>query len=264
MKPPQYYSRFARTAATKGGNLPHWSQCCATFTTFRLADSLPVGKLEQMRAERDEWLRVHIASVRAPVDAASSPRQNKDATTASPVDGSSYSDAARPPRPHVADGSSYSDAARTPRPRAQSPYASLISLLSAEELDEYRELFSRRFHAWLDAGYGSCVLRDARVRSVVEEVLQHFADVRYSLYGYVVKPNHVHALFMPEEGFDCRAIVADWKSYSAHAVNRLLGRKGPLWQKESYDHLVRDADEFNGARIYIRQNDPALAYDSYA
>jgi len=128
---------------------------------------------------------------------------------------------------------------------------------------EYRELFPQRLQAWLDAGHGSCVLREARVRIVVEEALRHFADVRYSLYGYVVMPNHVHVLFMPHDGFDGREIVARWKRYTAHAINKLLAREGVLWQKESYDHLVRDVDEFNNCRAYIRKNNPALAFDAY-
>jgi len=41
-------------------NLPHWRQKgVAYFVTFRLADSLPKQKLEQLRMEREEWFRKH-------------------------------------------------------------------------------------------------------------------------------------------------------------------------------------------------------------
>ncbi|MBK8751246.1 MAG: Eco57I restriction-modification methylase domain-containing protein [Candidatus Competibacteraceae bacterium] len=41
-------------------NLPHWEQKNATyFVTFRLADSLPQNKLDQLKAHRDEWLACH-------------------------------------------------------------------------------------------------------------------------------------------------------------------------------------------------------------
>ena len=36
--------------------------------------------------------------------------------------------------------------------------------------------------------------------------------------------------------------------------NQLLGREGAFWQRESYDHLVRDEDGFNHALEYIIQN----------
>src|SRR5438132_5294859 len=42
------------------GNLPHWRQRGATyFVTFRLADSLPQGKLQQWVRERDAWFDAH-------------------------------------------------------------------------------------------------------------------------------------------------------------------------------------------------------------
>lgn len=40
--------------------LPHWRQKGATyFVTFRLADSLPQAKLEQLRQWREQWERTH-------------------------------------------------------------------------------------------------------------------------------------------------------------------------------------------------------------
>jgi len=197
MKPPQYYSRFASTAMSHGGNLPHWSQCCATFTTFRLADSLPETKLAEYNAGRTTWLAEH-----------------------------------------------------------PQPWGETTAM-------EYKQLFPKRFQEWLDAGHGSCILRGDAVRQIVENSLRHFADVRYALYAYVVMPNHVHVLFMPEDGFDGRTIVRNWKSYTANAINSVMGRTGSVWQKESYDHLVRDVREFNACRAYIRHNDETLAFDAY-
>ena len=197
MEPPAYYDRLARTVATSSGHLPHWSQRCATFVTFRLADSLPAGKLTAFAAEREEWIGQH------------------------------------------------------PEPWDEKTEA------------EYEELFPARFQAWLDAGCGSCILADASCRRIVEETLRHFDGVRYSLYAYVVMPNHVHVLFMPAEGFAGAEIVQAWKSYSAKALNRARNASGVVWQKESYDHLVRSVEEFNHIRSYIRNNAPHLAYDAY-
>ena len=197
MKPPAYYSRLGQTEATLGGNLPHWSQRCATFVTFRLADSLPLEKLAEFNEERTAWLDTH-------------PQPFDEATA-----------------------------------------------------KEYRVRFQKRFHDWLDAGYGACILRDAAVRQIVEKSLMDFADIRYSLYSFVVTSNHVHVLFMPENGFDGRQIVRAWKSYTAKLINQRLNREGTVWQKESYDHLVRDVRQFNAYRAYIRRNDANLAYDVY-
>ena len=236
MNEPHYYSRLGCVASTQGGNLPHWSQQCATFVTFRLGDSLPEGKLAQFQAEREEWLNAHLRF-----------QCRRDVLVASDKDGLNPSNAA--------GRRVYVDAASC-RVNAD--------LSIDEEEAEYRELFAERIQRWLDAGHGSCILRQADSRQIVEDALRHFADIRYSLYAFVVMPNHVHVLFMPEEGCDGRTIVQGWKSYTAKMINKLLNRNGIVWQKESYDHLVRNAEEFNAIRAYIRGNNAKLAYDAYS
>ena len=44
------------------------------------------------------------------------------------------------------------------------------------------------------------------------------------------------------------------KGYTAHKANRLLGRKGAFWQQESYDHVVRDANEWQRIVTYVLNN----------
>ena len=47
------------------GNLPHWRQNgCMYFVTFRLADSLPVGKLKELQTEKEAWLQQHPQPVK--------------------------------------------------------------------------------------------------------------------------------------------------------------------------------------------------------
>jgi hypothetical protein len=37
-------------------------------------------------------------------------------------------------------------------------------------------------------------------------------------------------------------------------VNATLGLSGPFWQDESYDHLVRNDQQFERIRTYIEEN----------
>jgi len=76
-------------------------------------------------------------------------------------------------------------------------------------------------------------------------------------------PNHVHVLFMPTQGFGVPTIVQAWKGFTAKAINRTLGRAGTVWQKESWDRLVRNVEQFNAYRAYIRGNSASLAFDVY-
>jgi hypothetical protein len=65
-------------------------------------------------------------------------------------------------------------------------------------------------------------------------------------------------VFKTLPGHTLSEIVHSWKSFSAKSANRILGRKGPFWQQEYYDHLVRDQSELERAIRYVGQN-PAKA-----
>ena len=49
-------------------------------------------------------------------------------------------------------------------------------------------------------------------------------------------------------------VIRAFKSLSAIHVNRLLMRSGPLWQRNYYEHIIRDEDELNRIRDYITNN----------
>jgi REP element-mobilizing transposase RayT len=125
---------------------------------------------------------------------------------------------------------------------------------SAMQQQEYWRRFPSRFQYWLDQGFGECVLARAELCSLVESALHHFDRNRYELRDCVVMPNHVHAIVTPWQENSLSAIVQSWKSFTAHKINALLGRRGVFWQKESFDHIVRSADSLERFRDYIEAN----------
>jgi REP element-mobilizing transposase RayT len=126
--------------------------------------------------------------------------------------------------------------------------------LSGEELAEYYRLFSERYDQLLNAGSGSCVLRDPINTDIVRGALRFFDRQRYVLDEHVVMPNHVHVLVRPLVGYGLAAILHSWKSYTANQINRRLGSAGQLWQHESFDHIVRNEPAMDAIRRYIREN----------
>ncbi len=44
------------------------------------------------------------------------------------------------------------------------------------------------------------------------------------------------------------------KGYSAWEANGAIGRRGAFWQRESYDHVVRDNAEFDRIVKYVLNN----------
>ncbi|MCZ6774849.1 MAG: hypothetical protein O7D34_00150 [Ignavibacteria bacterium] len=49
-------------------------------------------------------------------------------------------------------------------------------------------------------------------------------------------------------------IIESLKKFTALQANRLLGRTGPFWQHESYDHVIRDTDELERTISYVTNN----------
>jgi REP element-mobilizing transposase RayT len=122
-----------------------------------------------------------------------------------------------------------------------------------------REEFAR-MEAWLDAGAGSCVLREPEVAALMAGALRHFEGERYRLPAWVVMPNHVHALIVPMGEHVLGEIVGSWKQYVARRVGAVRGAgtaataSGSLWQRESFDRWVRDEVERARTVAYIERN----------
>lgn len=118
--------------------------------------------------------------------------------------------------------------------------------LTPKELaEQWKRQYSRRMQAYLDAGMGECWLKLDNIGGLVAQAIRFFEGKRYDLHAWVVMPNHGHVMVTPREKWTLSSITHSWKSYTATAANRILGRVGePFWEIETYDHLVRDDKEF--------------------
>jgi REP element-mobilizing transposase RayT len=112
---------------------------------------------------------------------------------------------------------------------------------------------------WMDrhldrAGAGPMYLRQPAIAQlVVESILKGEQLNHYELYSFVVMANHVHVLIHPH--VDPSLLLKSLKGATAREADKLLGRTGePFWQKESYDHWVRDQAEFERIKVYIENN----------
>jgi len=79
------------------------------------------------------------------------------------------------------------------------------------------------------------------------------------MHAFVVMPDHVHMLFTPlenEEGspYSLAKIMNGIKGASSHSVNKLLRRKGNLWEPESFDRIPRSDGDFAFRYSYIVEN----------
>ena len=115
-------------------------------------------------------------------------------------------------------------------------------------------LYSRRIESVLDQGLGEAWMKDPEIAKIIETSILHFAGERYDLGAWCIMPNHVHLLLSPKDGYELSDILHSIKRHSAAEANKALGRSGEFWQKESYDHILRDSDDYWNQRSYILRN----------
>ena len=129
--------------------------------------------------------------------------------------------------------------------------------------EEYNNTIGYKIDKWLDAGHGSCMLKDEKVRKIVEDSILHFNGEKYNIHAYVIMPNHVHVLLSPVGDNPVQSIVGSWKKFSAHEINKMLNQTGSVWERESFDRMVRNDEDFEAKFNYIEANPKNLPSSFY-
>jgi REP element-mobilizing transposase RayT len=114
-------------------------------------------------------------------------------------------------------------------------------------------------------------MNERDLRAVAEETWLWLAD-RYQyldLDAFVVMPNHIHGIVVINH--DCRGgsrtaptttlpkplgrLIGAFKTVSAKRINEIRGTPGfPVWQRNHYEHIIRNEREFAEIRRYILDN----------
>jgi len=101
---------------------------------------------------------------------------------------------------------------------------------------------------------GPLYLRQEPIARTIVASLRRGVELgHYRLQAWVVMANHVHVLLLPL--VSPSRLLGALKGATAREGNRILGRTGEaFWQAESYDHWVRNVDEFERIVAYIESN----------
>jgi REP element-mobilizing transposase RayT len=97
-------------------------------------------------------------------------------------------------------------------------------------------------------------------RDIVLASCLHDRDSHYDLHVAVVMPDHVHLILAPLNDIKrlqvrtLPEIMDAIKGASAHMINKRAGRRGPVWQDESFDHVLRSSESLDQKVDYILAN----------
>ena len=139
----------------------------------------------------------------------------------------------------------------------------MLGNTSNNDNTQYNEEVMKRMEEWIDAGYGSCILKNPDIRKIVAESIHFFDGKHYVLHSYVIMPNHVHILLSPLGDTPVLDYVGEIKRFTSVRINKKLGKVGKVWQKGIFDRLVRDSIDFERYWNYIVENPRYLSPDSY-
>jgi len=102
---------------------------------------------------------------------------------------------------------------------------------------------------------GRALLQSDRMARLLIDVLYHYrVEGKYQLHEFVVMHNHFHFLITISQALSIERAVQFVKGAFSFRAKRELGYASEIWQKGFSEHRIRDTDEYNARRDYIRLN----------
>ena len=88
-------------------------------------------------------------------------------------------------------------------------------------------------------------------------MLEH--DIKHHVHVVVIMPDHAHMITTPMADaagnlYGLEEIMKPIKGVSSRRINQLLGRRGRLWQDESFDHILRSSESLQAKSEYVAMN----------
>jgi putative transposase len=105
-----------------------------------------------------------------------------------------------------------------------------------------------------------------RTKAIVVETLQSALDTNFALcHGFVVMPNHVHAILSLAAKSTISSLLLSWKKTSSYRIKRFYAQEltkyhdqcpeaCPVWQAKFYDFNLQSDKKLNEKLDYMHAN----------
>jgi len=126
---------------------------------------------------------------------------------------------------------------------------------------QYRKKYIQAYAEILDNCKSPAInLSDPEIVEILVSTLQFWHGRKINNFAFTVMPNHVHWVFelypRNQDGnpLYLQDLMQSVKRFSSNRINKVLGRTGPLWQKESFDTTIRNYRHLQCAIRYTLNN----------
>jgi REP element-mobilizing transposase RayT len=102
------------------------------------------------------------------------------------------------------------------------------------------------FRAKTELSPAACDVVIATIRSCNQKSID--------LDAAVVMPDHAHLIFRLIKPYELSQVLQRIKGRSARQINQMFKSEGSVWSDESFDHIIRHAEELEEKLEYIKQN----------
>ena len=93
---------------------------------------------------------------------------------------------------------------------------------------------------------------EARARLLLDVMFDYRDQGKYSLHEFVIMPDHIHALLTPSPSISLERAVQFIKGGFSYRLRKV--EKMEVWQPSFTNHRIRDVEDCERHRDYIRLN----------
>lgn len=92
--------------------------------------------------------------------------------------------------------------------------------------------------------------REANARLLIDTIAHYRDQGKFLLHEFVVMPDHIHALLTPSRAISLERAMQFIKGGFSYRMEK----RGSVWQASFTNHRVRDWEDYERCREYIRMN----------